>query len=332
MGFIAIDNHIGVPKKKQIIESVEQAIVSRQLRKGQKLPSINSVRMRFSISRDTVLDAYSELKTRGIIQSVAGKGYYLAKEQINTAKRIFLLYDELNAFKENLYNSFVNSLQPDVEVDIFFHHFNHDVFRNTIINNVGDYSHYVIMPANLENIKGILDHLPNDKVYLLDQTNAELNHYPAIYQNFEKGVFEGLQKISSRISTYKRCILVFDDAKQPLSILRGFTAFCHHNQVPFKVLSSKDEIDIHPNYAYMTLDDSSLISIVKQAKEKNLQVNKEIGVVSYNDSPLKEIIGEGITTISTDFTKMGERLALMIENNEKINIENEITLTERKSI
>ena len=332
MSFISINNLLGVSKKKQIVQSVEQAIESQILKKGQKLPSINSMRMRFSISRDTVLDAYAELKTRGIIQSVAGKGYYVIKEQINTAKRIFLLFDELNAFKENLYKSFVNSLQPEVEIDIFFHHFNHDVFRNTVINNVGDYSHYVIMPANLDNIKDILDHLPNDKVYLLDQTNADLKHYPAIYQNFEKGVFEGLQKISSRISTYKRFILVFDDAKQPLSILRGFKAFCHSNQVPFKLLSSKDEIDIHPNYAYMTLDDSSLISIVKQAKEKNLQVNKNIGIVSYNDSPLKEIIGEGVTTISTDFGKMGQRLAQIIEKNQKENIENEITLTERKSI
>ena len=332
MSYISIDNLLGVSKKKQIVQSVEQAIESQIIKKGHKLPSINSVRMRLSISRDTVLDAYSELKIRGIIQSVPGKGYYLVNEHISTTKRIFLLFDELNAFKENLYKSFVNSLQPDVEVNIFFHHFNHDVFRNTVINNAGDYSHYVIMPANLNNIKDILDHLPDDKVYLLDQANADLNHYPAIYQNFEKGVFEGLQKLSSRISTFKRCILVFDDVKQPLSILRGFTAFCHHNRVPFKVLSSKDEIDIHPDHAYMTLDDSSLISIVKQAKEKNFQVNKDIGIVSYNDSPLKEIIGEGVTTISTDFGKMGQRLAQMIEKNEKENIENEITLTKRKSI
>jgi DNA-binding transcriptional regulator YhcF (GntR family) len=332
LGFITINNDLSVSKKKQIIQSVERAIESQIIKKGDKLPSINRVRMQFSLSRDTVLDAYAELKSRGIIQSVVGKGYYLVNEQINTAKRIFLLFDELNAFKENLYNSFVNSLQTDVEVDIFFHHFNHDVFRNTIINNLGDYSHYVIMPANLDNLTEILGHLPSDKVYLLDQTNAELSHYPAIYQNFEKGVFEGLQKISSRISTYKRCVLVFDDAKQPLSILRGFKAFCHHNQVPFKVLHSNEDIDIHPNYAYMTLDDSSLISIVKQAKEKNLQVNKEIGIVSYNDSPLKEIIGEGVTTISTDFGKMGERLAQMIENNEKESVESEITLTKRKSI
>jgi DNA-binding LacI/PurR family transcriptional regulator len=37
-----------------------------------------------------------------------------------------------------------------------------------------------------------------------------------------------------------------------------------------------------------------------------------VGVISYNESPLKKIILNGITTISTDFQLMGERAAQVV--------------------
>ncbi|WP_367889168.1 hypothetical protein [Polaribacter filamentus] len=47
---------------------------------------------------------------------------------------------------------------------------------------------------------------------------------------------------------------------------------------------------------------------------------------------LKEVVEDGITTISTDFNLMGERLAQMILNNEQVKIENPSSLILRKSI
>jgi len=58
----------------------------------------------------------------------------------------------------------------------------------------------------------------------------------------------------------------------------------------------------------------------------------EIGIISYNDTLLKEIVEGGITTISTDFNAMGKRLAEMILNNENLKIENPNRLIVRRSI
>ena len=77
MSYLTLDRKSSLTKKKQIINSVEQAIIFKKIKKGDKLPSINSLKIRLSISRDSVLDAYGDLKRRGIINSVAGKGYYL---------------------------------------------------------------------------------------------------------------------------------------------------------------------------------------------------------------------------------------------------------------
>ena len=82
----------------------------------------------------------------------------------------------------------------------------------------------------------------------------------------------------------------------------------------------------------MLLEDSSLISVIKKAKIKNMKISKDIGIISYNATPLKEIIENGITVISTDFNEMGIKLAEMITNRLKVKIENNISLTLRNSV
>ena len=107
---IKIKKEIALPKYKQIIKSIEDAIQSGDLKKGDQLPSINVIKNDHKLSRDTVLNAFNDLKNRGIIQSVVGKGYYVSSENVNVTQKIFLLFDELNSFKEDLYNTFLESL------------------------------------------------------------------------------------------------------------------------------------------------------------------------------------------------------------------------------
>jgi DNA-binding LacI/PurR family transcriptional regulator len=37
----------------------------------------------------------------------------------------------------------------------------------------------------------------------------------------------------------------------------------------------------------------------------NLTVGEHVGIISYNETPLKKFIMKGLTTISTDFEAMG---------------------------
>ncbi|MBP7471126.1 MAG: winged helix-turn-helix transcriptional regulator, partial [Flavobacterium sp.] len=149
MKIINIQNNQGVPKYKQIISSIEKTIEEGLLKKDEKLPSINKVCLEFSLSRDTVLQAYEELKKRGIIYAILGKGYYIKSTEIDIKQKIFLLFEELNIFKEDLYNSFMENIGKGVQIDIFFHHFNLQVFQKLINDSNGNYTKYIIMPANL---------------------------------------------------------------------------------------------------------------------------------------------------------------------------------------
>ena len=332
MKIIKITENSGIPKYKQIVGSIEDAIVKRMLKKGDKLPSLNSIKHQHALSRDTVLTAFNELKTRGIVQSIVGKGYYVISEDIAVSQKIFLLFDEFNSFKEDLYNSFLSGLGASVQVDIFFHHFNLEVFNKLINDNVGDYSYYVIMPANLKGAETVIKRLPNDKVYILDQMPSELMEYPSIYQNFKKDVYEGLLAGRKQIKNYKKVILLYDKERQPLGILEGFNLFCNNYAIQNEVIETLSNRVLSKGELYILLDDKNLIRIIKRTKEQNFKLVKDLGIISYNDTLLKEVVEGGVTTISTDFTLMGERLAKMILNKEFAQVENPNSLIIRKSL
>lgn len=332
MSIVTIKKSKSKPKYKQIVSSIEKAIVNGKLKKGDKLPSLNSIKNQHALSRDTVLTAFNELKMRGIVTSVVGKGYYVTSEDVEINQKVFLLFDELNSFKEDLYNSFLSVMGAKVQVDIFFHHFNLDVFSKLINDNAGDYSYYVIMPANLKGTENVINRLPKGKVYILDQMHTTLMDYPSIYQNFKKDIYQGLESGLAKIKNYQKAILLYKVERQPKGILEGFNLFCSQHSLESEVINTLSDRKLSKGELYILLEDKNLIRIIKRIKEGHLTLAKDIGIISYNDTLLKEIVEGGITTISTDFNLMGQRLAQMILNKEFAQVENPNKLIIRKSL
>jgi DNA-binding transcriptional regulator YhcF (GntR family) len=332
MNPISMSLSSSTPKYRQIVASIEESISKGLLKKGDKLPSLNEIRNKYKLSRETVITAFKELKSRGIIHSVVGKGYYVASENVAISKKIFLLFDEFNSFKEDIYNSFLANLPANTQVDIFFHHFNPKVFRNLILDSLGNYNFYVIMPANVKNPLAVIKNLPKDIVYILDQVPEELSGYASIYQNFHDDIFNGLSEGLSKIKKYSELIFLYDKETQPTGILRGFESFCHLNKLKNKVIKTLDGLTPKEGELYIILDDKNLIRIIKKIRNEQFVLSKNIGVISYNETMLKEIVEKGITTISTDFNLMGSTLAKIVINNEQVKIQNPSRLILRKSI
>ncbi|MBC3845349.1 GntR family transcriptional regulator [Winogradskyella echinorum] len=332
MGIINIDNKLGIPKYKQIIQSVEIGLEEGTLKKGDKLPSVNSIKNKFSLSRDTVFMAFGELKKRGIVEAVTGKGYYIKSEDIKITKKVFLLFDELNAFKEDLYNAFLNAFGANFQVDIFFHHFNEAVFRKLVNDNIGNYNYYVIMPANFTNAINVIKELPKDKVFVLDQTNTTLKEYACVFQNFEKNVHDGLKVLEPKLKNYTKVIFVHPKSYQPKGILDGYRQFFEFSSIKNQEVFGLDNCVPKKGDVYFVLDDRSLIVLIKKVQIENLIVGKDVGIIAYNDSLLKEIVEGGITTISTNFALMGQRMAKMILKEKFAQLENPNEIVIRKSL
>ena len=332
MKIIFIQNNLGIPKYKQIIASIEKAIENEKIRKGDRLPSINKVCLEFSLSRDTVLQAYEELKKRGIIYAILGKGYYVKSVEVTIKQKIFLLFDELNSFKEDIYNSFLKNTGKDVHIDIYFHHFNIEMFKKLINESHGNYTKYIIMPTNLPDAASIIKTLPLKEVFILDQTNSELQSFPAVFQNHKKDIYEALIKGKSHLNKYKKLILIFPGFREPIGMKEGFVNFCHDFSFEFQVINEFIDREITVGEVYIIPNDRDLVSVIEKSKLQKLQLGNDFGIISYNETPLKKVVENGITTISTDFEAMGKIVASMILKGKKDQIENKSDLIIRKSL
>ena len=63
---------------------------------------------------------------------------------------------------------------------------------------------------------------------------------------------------------------------------------------------------------FISLVEDDLVLLIEKIIETKVEVGKQVGVIAYNETPLKRIILNGISTISTDFLLMGEKAAQLI--------------------
>jgi len=75
---ITLDRRNGKPLHKQVYEAFCAAIVGRNLRAGQKVPSSRSLAVELKISRIPILTAYSQLHAEGYFETRSGSGTFVS--------------------------------------------------------------------------------------------------------------------------------------------------------------------------------------------------------------------------------------------------------------
>ena len=188
------------------------------------------------------------------------------------------------------------------------------------------------MPATFNNSIDIVRQLPPDKVYILDRLKPDLDNYPVIYQDFEQDVYDGMMEGKALFCKYQKLIMIFPGGKEPEERVVGFKRFCTECNLDLEIIRSAEKRNIQKGEAYLVVSDRNLVRIVKSAAALNLELGKDVGLVSFNDTMLKEVVAGGITTISTDFIRMGKTLADMLLNHKKTKIRNPSKLIVRKSL
>lgn len=330
---IQFEDNLPVPKYRQIIDAIQKKIKAGELKKGDKIPSLNMFCRQYGLSQDTVLMAYNELKSKGIITSQVGKGYFIHNENTDFRHKVLLVFDRLTAYKEELYDSFKNALQKDGSEQIFFHHNNLKMFQTIIDGSIGDYSEYVIMPVDHPDAFTAIGKLPAGKVFILDQGRKQYKDlYPYVCQDFERDVYRVMKQNSELVNKYNRMVLVIRHQKSHFrDIVTGFRDYCKQHPIPSEIVADLKSFEIKPDDAFVVVDDRDLEFLVRFTIEKRLELGKDLGIVSYNETPLKGIVASGITTISTDFAQMGKSMAEMILNHQKQKLDNPFLMNKRNS-
>jgi hypothetical protein len=203
-----------------------------------------------------------------------------------------------------------------------------------IASHAGEYTAYIIISINHRHIEAALKPIPRDKLFLIDVLPDHLSReFSGIFQDFKQDVLETLSSIHRLLKKYESLTLVFRNTitEVPATLKEGFVDFCQKNIVKHQVIYGKVGLDIRKGEAYMVIDDEDLVRIVEAASTKGLQIGQDVGIISYNDTPLKKIVRNGISVISTDFAAIGCGIAKMILNNQHRKLRNNTTFIDRGS-
>ena len=342
--YININASSRIPKYIQVMDSIIKAINDKKLLMGDKIPSINAVSEMCNLSRDTVEKAYSLLRAQNIIVSVKGKGFYVTETNMSIELSVLFLINKLSSYKMRIYNAFVETLGNNASVDLDIYHCEPDVFINILDKKKKSYSYYVIMPhfrndefqhvGCSEKILDAIREVPEEKLVILDREVKSLSKSAIkVYQDFTNDIYTALDSGMEQLKKYKKIILVYPSKAiypYPRGIVKGFKRFCVKNELEYEILDEiYDSMELQIKDLYIIIQEQDLVNLVKQARDRHFKLGEDIGIISYNDTPLKELLG--ITVISTDFKKMGTTAAKMILNKEAHTEKNDFNFINRFS-
>jgi DNA-binding transcriptional regulator YhcF (GntR family) len=321
-------------KHELLVAGIIEAITTKHLRQGQSLPSVNDFMRELSLSRMTILKALNELKDRGIVESKNRVGYFVRNEDVDQQLKVMLVLTAFSSYHEAMYNSFIDELKgTHIGVDLFFHHGNTRVLKSILNEHKGQYGLCVVTPIPDPEVIGILDTIPEHKLLQIVRPVCSKKEISYISQDFYEEVINALDTLKKEICRYDEFVMVFPERSfHSPDIVKAFTFFCARLGIRHSVREQISEGELKKGQAYFVIEDSHLIGLIKTAENLGFRLGKDLGILSYNDTPMKEIIRQGITVISTDFQLMGRKAADFALNRRPVQEVIETKIILRKSL
>jgi DNA-binding transcriptional regulator YhcF (GntR family) len=324
-----INDNSNTLKFQQLVDAILDAISRNQLKAGEMLPSVNQIMKESNISRDTVFKAYAELKKRGVVESVPNRGYFVTRK----ITKVFLFLDTFKAYKEVLYGSFLKHLPKNISVDLHFHHYNINQFEKIVLESLGKYSKYIVMNFDHPKIPEIIQKIPAEQLLIIDWKIHTSGNHSAVFQNFGQPVYDCLAANREKIARYKEFIFYYPSfTYHPKDSIRYFEKFCTDFGIKHSVIFEEEKFKIKKGALYFLVSDRTLAGFLDQCSEKTFEPGRDVGVISYNETPMKKYVKNGITVISTDFELMGQKAAEFVATGEFMQFEVPTILKLRSSL
>lgn len=319
---IKLDEYSITPKYLQISNAILKGIEDEKIKKDDILPSINDLSTALDVSRNTIERAYKELRKFGVLASVTGKGYFITSTHFNEQVRVLLLFNKLSSHKKIIYDTFAKTLGERAAIDFYIYNNDFHVFRKLLADKMDDYGKIAIIPHFIdsnENVTQVIEKVPKEKLVLVDKLLPEVSgDFAAVYEDFEQDIFYALEQLIDVLKKYHTIKIIFpENSYYSQSILTGFQNFCNKYGFVHAIIADLTKEVLQKGIAYINLMEDDLVTLVQKIISGNLEIGKDVGVISYNETPIKKIILKGITTISTDFEMMGRVAAELILDNAK---------------
>ena len=338
---INIQRNSTLPIYAQIVTAVESMIRGGQLKDNEPLPSMNALADELDISLETVRRAYKILRGRGLLRSSQGMGFFACARNENAPYRILLLFDRLTSYRTVTYRSLIAHLGKKAETTIHLYNHDMDLFEAFVQESVDKYDYYLIVPhffnEDPSRLRRIVSRIPRHKLIILDREIEGLTgQFGSVYEASMEDAYTALstngdildkyrdiQIVTSQNSLYRNIILPAMDRAiaergRTYTVTEGFSPEQMRKGRLFIIIAGQMDTD-HFN-------------IRRTAREAGLVFGRDVGLVSYNDCPENEFIGEGLACLSTDFAEMGRQAAEMISRGRMERIHNRFYLIRRGSV
>lgn len=333
--YLYIDDFSATPKYYQLANSIIKAIADGKVGEDDVLPSINEVSYVFEISRDTVEKAYKHLKSLGVLGSVPGKGYFVKNTDLGQPFKVLLLFNKLSEHKKIIYDSFAAKIGDRGRIDFYIYNSDFALFKRLLSQKLDDYTHVVILPhfrERWDNVDEVINEIPKEKLILLDKKlKGVTGEYGAVYENFQQDIYHALEQAKDNLQKYQTLKLIFpEDSYYPAEISEGFGQFCQNYAFHGEIVSSI--ANIRRGDVFINVRENDLVELIEKIMASGLKIGEDVGIISYNETPLKKLILNGLTTISTDFREMGESAARLVLEGVREQIEVPFNLVLRASL
>ena len=326
----------GIPrltKHEQFVQGIINSVDNKVVVIGDPLPSVNKLMNELGFARETIMKGYKELIKRGIVESRNRMGFFIASADTGQSLRVALLLYAFDTFQETFYKTFKKNLDPEVHIDVFFHHNNIDILDAIVGNIRGKYSMYVVAPIPNPRTRDILKNIPLNKFLMIDRFEPMEDDFSYITQEFEQATYKVFCELKSIIEHYDEFVFYYRPSTDtPIEILRSFKRFIKESGIKGTIQTEYVPGSIMKGKAYFTINNTELWAMLKDVIEKNLDLGTDVGILSHNDDMVKEIICGGITTYSTDFKLMAQEAAAFVMSGKPVNKIIPTVLIRRKSM
>jgi hypothetical protein len=265
---------------------------------------------------------------------------------VNTEKntddkiKILVVFNRIGDFRDKIYQGFLDEIGDVALVDLYVQQMDNSTashFDKTINEKIARYDYIAIMlhSSHLsEDVLKVVNTIPREKLLILDKRNQFIKgEYACVYQDFEGDILTALNQALPLLEKYSGINLI-SSQNYPFAhcISNALSQFAKQHHFDFHFYTEVNQTTIRSEEAYLILSEQYLADTIKITQELGYQLGVDIGLVSYHDSPLKEILAGGITVVTTDHAQLGRSAASLILTNKKDHIRNPFLFIQRASL
>lgn len=169
------------------------------------------------------------------------------------------------------------------------------------------------------NVPILLSKVPKERLLIIDW-NIRMKETAFIGQDFEQSLYDNLERNIERLKKYNKLVYLYPPfTYHPRSSITYFERFCKKHHFAFE---TRSDLDIQPQKGEMHLlvSDRTMAILLNNIQDKGLEIGEDVGILSYNETPLKKYVRNGISVISTNFKEMGKQIAQWTQNKHYINL------------